>query len=124
MTEQDDPKDKGVRILLEALTTISYQKGGDGRAAAIADYALDEYGRTRQEASAADRRPSEYGAPEDIVARGSELQSIPGHHPEQRSQQSRRQSDRLSVISDALVGQAERRRNADRRVNPDRRRNS
>jgi hypothetical protein len=119
VTEQDDPKDKGVRILLEALTTISYQKGGDGRAAAIAEYALDQYGRAIQEAGAADRQ---YGAPGEIVERGAELQSISGHLPEQRNQHARRRSDRLYGMGEALVGPAERRRNADRRVNPDRRR--
>ncbi len=123
MTEQDEPRDKGLRILLEALTTISYQKGGDGRAAAIAEYALDQYGRTILEAGAAGRVPSEYGAPEAVVDRGSELPSIPAYHPEQRNQYARRRSDRLYGISETLVGSAERRRNADRRVNPDRRRN-
>lgn len=123
MTEQDEPSDKGLRILLEALTTISYQKREDGRAAAIAEYALDQYERSILEAGAAGRGPSEYGALGVVVDRGSELLSIPAYHPEQRNQHARRRSDRLYGISEALAGSAERRRNADRRVNPDRRRN-
>lgn len=56
MTDQADPHDKAIRILLEALTTISYLKGGDGRASAIAEYALDRYGKIIREAEAG-RRP-------------------------------------------------------------------
>lgn len=43
MTEQAAPNDREVIILLEALTTISYLKSEDGRASAIAEYALDSY---------------------------------------------------------------------------------
>lgn len=46
MTELANPGDKGLRILLEALTTISYLRGQEGRAAAIAEYALNQYEET------------------------------------------------------------------------------
>ena len=55
MTEPATPNNKGLRILLEALTTISYLKGGEGRAAAIAEYALDQFGKTIRNAKASER---------------------------------------------------------------------
>lgn len=108
MTEPANPNDKGLRILLEALTTISYLKGGDGRAAAIAEYALDQYGKTIRNAKAA-----------ECV---SETQFFSDHCPEQRHYPGRRRIDRREVNSGPRIGQTERRLNADRRVNPDRRR--
>lgn len=108
MTEPANPDDKGLRILLEALTTISYLKGGDGRAAAIAEYALDRFGKTIRNAKA-----SEYV---------SETLLFPDHYPEQRTNHGRRRIDRREVNSGPRSGHAERRLNADRRVNPDRRR--
>lgn len=108
MTEPAKPNDKGLRILLEALTTISYLKGGEGRAAAIAEYALDQFGKTLRNAKAS-----------ECV---SETQLFPDHYPEQRNYQGRRRTDRREVNSGPRIGQAERRLNADRRVNPDRRR--
>jgi hypothetical protein len=107
MTELADPNDKGLRILLEALTTISYLKGGDGRAACIAEYALDRYVKSIRNASAADRE--------------TEMQGFPGQHPEQRNHSSRRGIDRRHANGGPPVGEAERRLDADRRVNPDRR---
>jgi len=109
MTAPATPNDKGLRILLEALTTISYLKGGDGRAAAIAEYALDQYGKAIRNAK----------TPECV----SETLLFADHYPEQRSSHGRRRIDRREVNSGPRSGQAERRLNADRRVNPDRRRN-
>jgi hypothetical protein len=107
MTEQVDPNDKGLRIVLEALTTISYLKGVDGRAAAIAEYALDQYGKAIRAPSAADRETG--------------TQGFPGAYQEQRDHHARRRIDRRHVNIGPLVGLAERRLIADRRVNPDRR---
>lgn len=107
MTEPANPNDKGLRILLEALTTISYLKGGDGRAAAIAEYALDQYGKAIRNAKAAEC--------------AFETQLFPDHYPERRNHHGRRRIDRREVNSGPRSGQAERRLNADRRVNPDRR---
>ncbi len=108
MTEPAPPDNKGLRILLEALTTISYLKGGEGRAAAIAEYALDQFGKAIRNAKAS-----------ECV---SETQLFPDHYPEQRNYHGRRRIDRRDVNSGPRIGQAERRLNADRRVNPDRRR--
>lgn len=108
MTEPANPNDKGLRILLEALTTISYLKGGDGRAAAIAEYALDQYGKAIRNAKTS-----------ECV---SETLLFADHYPEQRNYPSRRRIDRRVVNNGPRIGQAERRLNADRRVNPDRRR--
>lgn len=108
MTEPANPNNKGLRILLEALTTISYLKGGDGRAAAIAEYALDQYGKAIRNTEAA----------EGV----SETQLFPDHYPAQGNYHGRRRIDRREVNSGPRIGQAERRLNADRRVNPDRRR--
>lgn len=108
MTEPANPNDKGLRILLEALTTISYLKGGEGRAAAIAEYALDQFGKTIRNAKAS----------EGV----SETQLFSDHYPEQRNNHGRRRIDRREVNSGPRIGQAERRLNADRRANPDRRR--
>lgn len=108
MTEPANPNNKGLRILLEALTTISYLKGGDGRAAAIAEYALDQYEKAIRNAKAA-----------ECV---SETQLFSDHYPAQGNYRGRRRIDRREVNSGPRIGQAERRFNADRRVNPDRRR--
>ena len=70
MTDQSNPGDKGLRILLEALTTISYLKREDGRAAAIAEYALDQYENAIRHAGASE---GFYEGP-----------YLPGLHPEQR----------------------------------------
>lgn len=108
MTEPANPNNKGLRILLEALTTISYLKGGEGRAAAIAEYALDQFGKTIRNGKAAE------GISETLL--------FPDHYPEQRNNHGRRRIDRRGVNSGPRIGQAERRLNADRRVTPDRRR--
>lgn len=103
MTDQSNPGDKGLRILLEALTTISYLKRDEGRAAAIAEYALDRYEHALSDATAA------------------EGPYLPGLHPEQRVCPPRRRAERRHANGELPVGLAERRLNADRRVNPDRR---
>lgn len=107
MTDQVNPGDKGLRILLEALTTISYLKREDGRAAAIAEYALDQYENALRYAGASE---GFYEGP-----------YLPGLHPEQRVCPPRRRAERRHANCDLPVGMAERRLNADRRVNPDRR---
>jgi hypothetical protein len=107
MTDQVNPGDKGLRILLEALTTISYLKREERRAAAIAEYALDRYENALREAGTADGF--------------SEGPYLPGLHPEQRVCPPRRRADRRHANCELPVGMAERRLNADRRVNPDRR---
>jgi hypothetical protein len=107
MTEQANPGDKGLRILLEALTTISYLKRDEARAAAIAEYALDQYENALRNA----------GTYEDV----SDGPYLPGLHPEQRVCPPRRRADRRHANGELPVGLAERRLNADRRINPDRR---
>jgi|GEM_PF-2407207 len=107
MTDQTNPGDKGLRILLEALTTISYLKRDEARAAAIAEYALDRYENALRNA----------GCYEDA----SDGPYLPGLHPEQRVCPPRRRMDRRHVNGKPPVGQLERRLNADRRINPDRR---
>jgi hypothetical protein len=97
MTEQATPGDKGLRILLEALTTISYLKGDEGRASAIAEYALDLYEKAMRDAY------------------------LPGLCPEQRNHNSRRRVDRRHMNGTPPAGEIERRINAERRMNPDRR---
>jgi hypothetical protein len=107
MTDQSNPGDKGLRILLEALTTISYLKREDGRAAAIAEYALDQYENAIRHAGASE---GFYEGP-----------YLPGLHPEQRVCPPRRRADRRHANCELPVDVVERRLNADRRVNPDRR---
>jgi hypothetical protein len=121
MTEQADPNDSGLTTLLEALTTISYLKRGDGRAAAIAEYALDKYEKTMRDTSPSATRQSEQGIPEGIQKWGIATQSIPGHLPEQCMNRSRQGNERRLADRGRPAGQEERRFNADRRVNPDRR---
>ena len=122
MTEQANPNGKALRILLEALTTISYLKGGDGRAAAIAEYALNRYEKVTRNANTSDRQ-SAYYAPENTMEWGTETQSFPEHHLEQRNHHTRRRIDRRHVNSGPPAEQAERRLSADRRVNAERRGN-
>ncbi|MBU1363324.1 MAG: hypothetical protein KKE51_05810 [Gammaproteobacteria bacterium] len=72
MTEQANPNDRGVTILLEALTTISYLKRGDGRAAAIAEYALDGYETAMRNVNTGrriDRRSVNGGSPAGLAER-------------------------------------------------------
>lgn len=108
MREPANPGEKGLRILLEALTTISYLRGQEGRAASIAEYALDQYEKALRCA----------GSSEGVA----ELPYLPGLCPEQRNDHARRRSsDRRYVNSGPPFGQAERRLDADRRLNPDRR---
>ncbi len=107
MTDQTNPGGKGLRILLEALTTISYLKRDDARAAAIAEYALDRYENALRVAGTTD---GVYDGP-----------YLPGLHPEQRVCPPRRRVDRRHLNGKLPLGQVERRLNADRRVNPDRR---
>ncbi len=106
MTEQADHYDKGLRMLLEALTAISYLKAGEGRAAAIAEYALDQYEKALRNV--------------DAYEDDTETQGFSGHDPERRSQSSHRRFDR-TVNSGPPLEQTDRRFGADRRVNPDRR---
>lgn len=107
MTDQINPGDKGLRILLEALTTISYLKRDEARAAAIAEYALDRYENALRNAGSS-----------DDAADGPYL---PGLHPEQRVCPPRRRVERRHVNGKLPLGQKERRLNADRRIKPDRR---
>lgn len=107
MTDQINPGDKGLRILLEALTTISYLKRDEARAAAIAEYALDRYENALRDA----------GFCEDV----SDGPYLPGMHPEQRISPQRRRGDRRHLKGMLPLGLVERRLNADRRINPDRR---
>jgi hypothetical protein len=108
MTEPANPGDKGLRILLEALTTISYLRGQDGRAASIAEYALDQYENAMRCAGnldGADDRPY-----------------LPGLCPEKRNLHAlRRNYDRRSINYGPPAGQADQRLGADRRMNSDRR---
>lgn len=107
MTEAENPGDKGLRILLEALTTISYLRREEGRAAAIAEYALDLYEKAMRHA--------------ETSGGESELPYLPGLCPEQRNHYARRRVDRRHTNSGPPAGEFERRYKADRRVNPDRR---
>lgn len=107
MTEQATPGDKGLRILLEALTTISYLKGEEGRASAIAEYALDLYEKAVRHAEAFEGE--------------AEIPYLPGFCPEQRNHSSRRRVDRRHMNGTPPAGEIERRINAERRMNPDRR---
>lgn len=111
MTEHANPGDKGLRILLEALTTISYMRGEDGRAAAVAEFALDQFERTLR-----------YVGHEGDAA---ELPYLPGLCPDKRNYLVRqRVNDRRSINSGPPPGVAERRFGTDRRLNPDRRHES
>jgi hypothetical protein len=121
MAEQADPNDNVLTILLEALTTISYLKREDGRAAAIAEYALDRYEKTIRNADSFAKRLSETGTPEGIQKWETAPQNFPGHLAEQRMNQTRQGTERRLADSWRPAGQAERRLFADRRVNPDRR---
>jgi len=108
MNDEAGPNDKRIRILLEALTTISYLKRAEGRAAAIAEYALDQYGRAlRGGADAADT---------DIVS-----MSMPENQMAYRNQNTRRRGDRRHANEGPPLGLMERRLGGDRRLNPDRR---
>lgn len=106
MTESANPGDKGLRVLLEALTTISYLRGQEVRAASIAEYALDQYENAMRCA----------GHPEGLA----DLPYFPGLRPEQRCLPWRR-IERRYKKDGPPVGLVERRQIADRRVNPDRR---
>ncbi|MBT9523057.1 MAG: hypothetical protein IV101_19445 [Dechloromonas sp.] len=108
MMESEIPGEKTLRILLEALTTISYLRGQDERAAGIAEYALDQYERALRHG----------GLAEGI----GELQYLPGLYPEQRNLHAlRRNYDRRSINYGPPIERAEQRLGADRRMNPDRR---
>lgn len=108
MNDEADPADKRLRILLEALTTISYLKRAEGRAAAIAEYALDQYGRAlRCGDGAADSETGSVGMPENQTA--------------YRNQNTRRRGDRRYANEGPPLGLVERRVGGDRRLNPDRR---
>lgn len=142
MTQEADPRSKRITILLEALTTISYLKGGDGKAAAIAEYALDQYGKSIRNADASDRRRSTYVSPLGIQDRrsGEErrnrsgvqkgfsewvtvAQLFLGCRADQRKMKSRRKNARRHAENGPPAGLDERRLNADRRVVADRRGN-
>src|SRR5574343_130909 len=107
MTDQANPGDKGLRILLEALTTISYLKRDEGRAAAIAEYALDQY------ENALGHDGASVGVSEDSY--------LPALLPEQRVALPSRDIDRRCSNDGLPAGLMERRLNVDRRVSPDRR---
>ncbi|NTV72147.1 MAG: hypothetical protein HGA71_18655 [Azonexaceae bacterium] len=108
MAEQEYPGEKTIRILLEALTTISYLRGNDQRAAGIAEYALDQYEKALRYA----------GHSEGI----GEMQYLPGLCLEQRNQHALRRSyDRRSINYGPPAGQADQRLCSDRRMNSDRR---
>lgn len=108
MTEAENPGEKILTILLEALTTISYLRGKDEWAASIAEYALDQYERAMRHAGYAEG--------------DGEVAYLPGLCPEQRNHQAlRRCSDRRSVNFGPPIGQAEKRLSAERRMNSDRR---
>ena len=86
MKEAENPGEKILTILLEALTTISYLRGNDERAASIAEYALDQYENALRCAGRA-----------EVVG---ELQYLPGLCPEQRNLLAlRRNNDRRSTVS-------------------------
>jgi hypothetical protein len=108
MTEAENPGEKTIRILLEALTTISYLRGQDERAAGIAEYALDQYAKAMRHGGHAEG----FG----------ELQYLPGLCPELRNHHAlRRSNDRRSINYGPPMGRTEQRLGADRRMNPDRR---
>jgi hypothetical protein len=108
MKEAENPGEKLLTILLEALTTISYLRGNDERAAGIAEYALDQYEKALRCA----------GHSEGI----GEMQYLPGLCPEQRNLDAlRRSNDRRSVNFGPPVGKTDQRRSAERRMNSDRR---
>lgn len=116
MTEQADPPNKALRILLEALTTISYLKRESGQASAIAEFALDCYGKAIREAGAEDR-----SAPEsDVVPSVREWRSArsgwSGRYFEPGHGQSRRHGERRRVDCGPPAGCAERRVLGDRRA--------
>lgn len=107
MMEPPNQGDKGLRILLEALTTISYLRGQEVRAAAIAEYALNQYEEALRYAGHAEGTANPY---------------LPGLCPEQRNHLAlRRAIDRRYIDSGPPFGVAERRVGADRRLSPDRR---
>lgn len=107
MTDQADPDDKAIRILLEALTTISYLKGGDGRASAIAEYALDRYGKIIREAEAG-RRP-DGGAVSPIREWPAAKPGFSGGYSEANRSQHRRRYERRHVNCGPPAGCVERR---------------
>ena len=108
MMEAENPGDKILTILLEALTTISYLRGKDERAASIAEYALDHYEKALRYA----------GHAEGV----GELPYLPGLCPEQRNHHAlRRNNDRRSINYGPPAGLADQRLGAERRMNSDRR---
>lgn len=108
MKEAENPGDKILTILLEALTTISYLRGKDERAASIAEYALDQYEKALRCAGRAE------GA--------GELPYLPGLCPDQRNHHAlRRSNDRRSINYGPPAGLADQRLGAERRRNSDRR---
>ncbi|MBS1144300.1 MAG: hypothetical protein H6R14_1706 [Proteobacteria bacterium] len=108
MTEAEKAGEQTIRILLEALTTISYLRGQDERAAGIAEFALDQYEKAMRHGG--------------HVEGSTELQYLPGLCPEQRNLHAlRRNYDRRSINYGPPIGQAEQRLGAERRINLDRR---
>lgn len=108
MNEAENPGEKILTILLEALTTISYLRGNDARAASIAEYALDQYENALRCA----------GRSEGV----GELQYLPGLCPDQRNLHAlRRRNDRRYINCGPPAGLAEQRLGTDRRMNSDRR---
>lgn len=116
MTDQADPHDKAIRILLEALTTISYLKGGGGRASAIAEYALDRYGKLIREAASADPPSPEHGCLLELKERPATIPGLPGRFPQRGPGVCRRRNDRRHVNCGPPSGLAERRVIGDRRL--------
>lgn len=117
MTDQADPHDKAIRVLLEALTTISYLKGGDGRASAIAEYALDRYGKLIRETAGADQlRSAPAGSPQ-IKDPPAARPGLPGRFSQRNPGPCRRRNDRRHVNCGPPSGLAERRAIGDRRLN-------
>lgn len=108
MKEAENPGDKILTILLEALTTISYLRGNDERAASIAEYALDQYEKSLRHV----------GHGEGV----GELPYLPGLCPDQRNHHAlRRSNDRRSINYGPPAGLADQRLGAERRMNSDRR---
>ena len=108
MNEVENPGEKLLTILLEALTTISYLRGNDERAASIAEYALDQYENALRYAGHAE------GA--------GELPYLPGLCPDQRNHHAlRRCNDRRSINYGPPAGLADQRLGTERRMNSDRR---
>lgn len=116
MTDQADPHDKALRILLEALTTISYLKKEAGRASAIAEYALDRYGKAIRDADEVARLREEDDTVCSIRDWLAARPGIPGRYFEQNRGACRRRNERRHVDCGPPPGCAERRQLGDRRA--------